>query len=174
MNPYPNDANPYSSPIDASLAVEDPSQLPVPRRGSLPVFCMVLFILDIVFLLIRVPVFLLGLAALLNPVRDPIVENTGIFEVATGGLMLLAGIPANIALLLKQRLGLILAWIAVIATVGSMGVGMAQGWIVFGQVPQGSAEAIGAVLGITIAMFVRGSLLALYVAALLKFTKAVS
>src|SRR6188768_4190877 len=97
--------NPYQSAQEAPRLSSN--------KPKLPTFALVMIIIDLVFLGFRVLFVLAGMAGLASGINDPMILRTGYFEVGTGLLMVLAGIPGDIALLLRQKWGVWLAWIKV-------------------------------------------------------------
>lgn len=84
---------------------------------------------------------------------------------------MLFGFVADVAILLRQRWGLIVGWFAAAATLASIAVGIWQATLL--QVPQGADAAAfraGATIGIAFTTLVRLGLLAAYVGALLSFS----
>lgn len=106
---------------------------------------------------------------------DPEVDAlraTGPWEAVTGLGIVVFGVTADVAILLRQRWGTIVGWFAVAATFASMAVGVWQATKL--EVPEGvDAEAfrIGAVIGVVVVSIVRLGLLAAYIGALLKFAE---
>ena len=169
-NPYLSPGpSPYAQPVAAAYAARDPNRLPV--------YCLVLFIMDLAFSLLRAPLVVMSVVGLYMMARGPadhdmsrMVAQTGLGEVLTGAAIVLCGVPANIALLCKQGWAVVLAWVAVVATLGSIAVGMWQLSFMVQQFPEGSAERIGAIMGGIFTGGFRVALLGLYAAALVVFT----
>ena len=170
MSDFPQPPNPYDSPVHGGYGQPYGQGARQRPADALPVFCIVMFIVDLVFSLIRVPLVLLGIVALQAPRLDPVMAQTGLLEVATGAAMVMFGIPADIAMLLKQKWGLILAWVKVAALLGSVGVAFWQISFILDQFPPGSPQRMGAFVGGGIAGVIRLSLIGLYVTAVVKFS----
>lgn len=171
MSNYPDPSNPYYSPAQGYLG-QTPSMYPppAPRRG-LPVLCLAVFIMDLVFCVIRVPLVGFGIVGLQMAPNDPMVVQTGIFEVLAGVGIVVCGIPGNIAMLAKQKWGVVLGWATVAATIASVCVGLWQMTFFLEQHAPGTLEYVGAIMGGVIVLGLRLSLLGLYVAALLWFAR---
>ena len=114
--------NPFASPY-ATL----PQRPRTPARASqLPMFSMVVLIIDLVFRFLRVVLVLfsvIGIWALgtANPLFF-----WGVLEIVTGGAMVIFGILGDSLVLAKKRIGLSLCWIALIATVANLIVGLCE------------------------------------------------
>ncbi len=152
--------------------------LPGRPPPALPVFCLVMFIIDLAFSIIRAPMVAMSIAGLymaaeglVDDAMTRMVTQTGLGEVLTGAAIVLFGVPANIGLLCKQRWAMILAWAAVAATVGSIAVGFWQLTFMVEQFPAGSPERVGATIGGAFTGLFRVALLGLYAAALVVFAR---
>jgi hypothetical protein len=128
-------------------------------------------IVDLVFSVLRMPLVGMGILGLMAAGSVPLIAQTGAFEVGTGVVIVLFGILANIALLYKQRWGLMLAWVKVVAGLGSVAVGWWQLSLMLGQFPEGSPQRVGAIIGGGFVGVLRIGLLGLYAAALVAFAK---
>ncbi len=170
-NPYLSPAaGPYGQPFTQASAHRS-----APR---LPTYCLVIFIMDLVFATLRAPLVLIGIVGLHMAAQGMIAEETGrmvfrtgLAEVLTSAGIVLFGIPANIGLLCKKPWGLILAWVVAAITVGSIGVGVWQLILMVQPIPEGSMERIAAGAGGLIAGTFRVVLLGLYVGALVVFAR---
>lgn len=171
MANFSDQPNPYDSPQYSSAGPSYEPIAPGRNASSLPVFCLVMFILDLAFSLLRVPIVALTLIALTAGDTTPLVVQTGLFEAITGIAMVAFGLTANVALLFKQRWGLMLGWAKVAAALSSVAVGWWQMAIVMGEFAEGSPERIGGFIGGGIAAVFRLGLLALYGGALVTFAK---
>lgn len=161
-NPYePTRSTPAGSMPYATASVARP----------MPVFCLVVFIIDLVLLGLRAMLVLLGFVGLQAAAGNPMVRETGVAEIATGAAMVLLGVSANVAMLARQSWGVYLAYLKVLATLGSCGVGIWQLTIMLQQFPEGSAERVGAMVGAAIAMMFRVALVVVYVTAVIMFSK---
>ena len=170
MSNFPDSPNPYGSPTHGHYGPQY-GYGPQGLASRLPIFCIVMFAIDLVFCFIRMLLVGAGIVGLLAAGGDPMVVETGLLEVATGAGMVLFGIPADIAMLVKQKWALVLAWVKVVATLGSVGVGLWQMSFILDQLPPGSAERIGGMIVGGIVTVIRLGLLALYVTALVMFAK---
>jgi hypothetical protein len=164
--------NPYApSTYKASLAGGPPQS--TPGRESLPTFCLVYFVIDLVFCCMRALLVLLGIVNLTAGmgVQDPMVKATLVYEVGAGLGMVLLGIPANLLMLFRQRAGVFLAIGKLLATFASFGVGIWQLSFIIANFPEGSPERIGAMVGAGMTMVLRLGLVAVYIGAIVTFWK---
>ena len=171
MSNFPDSPNPYGSPTHGHYGPQYGQVAPQGLASRLPIFCIVMFAIDLVFCFIRLLLVGVGIVGLQAAGGDPMVAQTGLLEIATGAGMVVFGIPADIAMLLKQKWGLILAWVKVVATLGSVGVGLWQLSFILDQFPPGSPQRIGGMVGGGIAVAIRLGLIAFYVAVLVRFAK---
>jgi hypothetical protein len=156
--------NPYSSPQFSGP--------PIGERRPLPVDVTILLVVDLLLLSLRAALVVFGLVGLTTvAMHDPMVLQTGWFEVGAGLAMVLLGFPADIALLARQRWGVWLAYGKVAATFGSIGVGIWQGTYFFQRFPANSPEMVGVIIGITLVSGWRVLLIAMYVFAILRFSR---
>lgn len=120
----PPPANPYLSP--ASVADTNQRRSVEPR----PTICVEVFVVSLIFCLLRLPTVLFGLMMLLQPQPPDAVANplqpTLPLEVLTGGAIVLFGLVANIALLLKQRWGVPIGYLTAVGSLANMGVALWQ------------------------------------------------
>jgi hypothetical protein len=141
-----------------------------------PTFSKVLFIIDLIFCILRIPMVLfavLGLIALRSGqgIDMPYSETVVVLEIASSCLIVVLGIPTDILLLLRRGWALGLGYATALATLPSVGVGTYEAWIQYQNLPAGSTPAygMGVILGGGVALGVRVLLLVLYVIALVKF-----
>jgi hypothetical protein len=146
--------------------------LPVVPVASdrLPVFSVAMLVSDLVFCGLRAVMVLLGVVGfvMLRGSGHPM-EKTVLPEVATGLLIAIPGIAANILLLTRYRVGIPFAVLALVGAAGSMVVGILQVQIQLQEVvevssPMGRFTMIGTVVGTT----VRLAHNSLYIAALVR------
>ena len=162
-------SNPYqASAVDSSAASDQPAQ-------PYPVFCRVMFILDLVFVGLRALGVAFGVIGMLMMQAaqqpDPMVAQTGMWEISTGLLIVIGGLLANGLMLSKSMSGAYFAVLKVIGVLGSYGVAVWQFSFVFDKFPEGSPERVGAVGGAVISMAVRFALLAAWVVAVFMFVR---
>ncbi|MBT4864978.1 MAG: hypothetical protein HON53_07670 [Planctomycetaceae bacterium] len=145
---------------------------PRPRRAKkgLPVFCMVVFIIDLVFCVLRIGFVALGLINYQN-LEGPLLESA-MFELITGAAIVLFGIAGNGLMLAKQAWAVALGWLNLGATLGSIGVGIWQASIFLDEMAQngGEAERIGGYIGAGFSILVRVGIIFTYLFALLKYS----
>ncbi len=175
MSSYPpyDPLNPYSSPAESGGVGRRV------RSDSLPTYVVAVMIIDLCLCVLRsvlVGFSVLGMVMLMQEGPGPAnakfeaVRASVPWEVATGIGIVVFGMVANVAILLRQRWGIIVGWFAVGATLASMAVGIWQATAM--QLPQGVDEdafRIGATIGVVFTTVFRLGLLAAYVGALLRF-----
>ncbi len=157
-------ANPYAPP----LRLDTTPASSVPR--SLPVFCTIVFVIDLVLCSLRTLLVLIAIPGymLLKQDHHPLAP-TAIFEILAGAGIVLSGIPANIGLLLRRSWGVPLAYASAAATLLSIIVGAWQANITLNQFQPGSAELIGGLIGGGAMLAVRLGILGLFVMAVALF-----
>lgn len=162
-SPY-DSRNPYSAPLSAQ-----PLLHPSPREG-LPGFAKAMFIIDLIFCTLRLPMVLLAFVgyATLQQRNDPLL-STVVGEIAAGIGIVLFGIPANILALLRVRMAVWLAALSLIATAGSIAVGIWQGTFKIDEFPVGTPQRMGAVVGLALAIIIRVGLAGAYLGAVVQF-----
>jgi len=158
--------NPYATPTQAGA----PQQM-MPER-PIPGFCKVMFIIAIVFCVIRLLLVLLAIPgyAILKQQGDPMLD-TVFFEVATGIAMVLFGLPANVLMLRKNQMGIILGYLYVLSVAASWCVGLWQLSFVINTFPEGSPERLGAMMSGVIVAGIRLTLVGIYIAAIMSFSR---
>ena len=161
---------PPTNPYQPSYATYAP-QMHAPAK--LPTFCLVMFILGLVFAVLRVPLVIMG--AFTWFALQPNAENQALFtsvpfEVLTGAAISLFGIPGNIGMLLKQRWGVVLGFLTVAASLASLGVALWQLSLMF-QVTDDPAERAGFVGGAAVTLLIRITIIGLYALAILKLSQ---
>jgi hypothetical protein len=176
MSSLPPSPNPYDAPYYGGQNQPYPQQITPPyapyppkRASALPTFCFVIFILDLVFCGLRIPLVALSMVGAQMAQNDPMVARTGSMEILTGAAIALFGISAGVAFLCKQKWGAILGWLTCLATLASIGVGVWQASYMIDKFPANSPQRIGAVVGGGISCLVRLALLGLYAFAIVKF-----
>ncbi len=144
-----------------------------PTVPSLPTFCTVYFIIDLIFSFLRAIMAMFGVVAMAGPIaqENAMVQQTVMYEVASGIGIALLGIPANFLMLFKKRIGAYLAGGKILFTLMSLAVGLWQMSFAMNQFPEGSPERIGAVIGALFAITIRLGLLGLYIGAIVTFWK---
>lgn len=148
---------------------------PIARRRSakLPTFCLVMFIIDLIFCCLRVLFVILGVVGyqMLKQQGDPMAD-TALYEIVTGGLIVLFGIPANGLMLAKQKWAVFLGWLTLVVTFASIAVGIWQASVMMdGIAANGNeAEQVGGYIGAGFSIIVRLGIVICYAIALLKFS----
>lgn len=155
------DLNPYQSPILAAQVIA-----PSP---PLPTYCFVMAIIDLVLLGLRSILVVAGIVGIFVAPEDQMVLQTGMFEVGSGLIMVLAGLTANIGMLMKKSWAVPFGYIKTFAALTSIGVAVWQLSMVAPNFPVGSPEFIGFMIGVAISLGIRGGLIIAYFVALVKF-----
>lgn len=157
-----------------------------PRRpkkkgsDSLPVLCVVVFIMDLVFMALRALMVLGGVAGFMflrnNPNTPSALLTSAVFEIAFGAGMALFGIIGSGAMLARQRWGMIPAALKIMANLGSVGVAVWQLSMIdqIAPAPPNMDPATfrtAQMAGAAFALIVRLGLLGLYAAAVVAFMR---
>jgi len=136
---------------------------------SMPTYAKVVIIIDLVFCSLRlllVPLSIFGMTVI-EP-SDPLYP-TAIFEILTLLGIALFGIPGNALLLMGKPIGILLVGLAILATIGSIGVGFWQMPIMLDEFPPGSPERTGGMIGGVVVALIRLGIIVMVGAALMKF-----
>jgi hypothetical protein len=137
----------------------------------MPTYITVILVIDLLLLLLRALFVMMGLIGLLSGMaRDAMVVDTGWYEVASGVLMVVAGLPANVAMLAQQRWGVWLAWAKVVGTLGSIGVGIWQLTYFAERYAVDSPEFAGVIIGAVLVVGWRLALVGIYCFAVVQFS----
>lgn len=173
--------NPYNSPIYGNPGQSTPDPFghrPVVK--TLGTFVLTILIIDLVLCCLRLILAALGLAGFaMIPADDPMYA-TVVFEVGTGFAIALFGIPANLLILLKKRIGIYVAIVKIFFTLANILVGIWQASLQFGPMtsevegPERAGMMVGFMIGVGFVVVFRLVLMGLYVAALVKANKALS
>lgn len=174
MSSYPpyDPLNPYRAPFASGAAGTRV------RSDSLPTYVVVMMIIDLCLCALRGVLVVFSIIGLMVLMREPpgvvgtpdVMRTTAPLEVATGIGIVVFGLVANVAILLRQRWGVIVGWFAAGATLASIAVGIWQSTAM--QPPAGvdaDAFRLGATIGVVFTTLFRLGLLAAYVWALLRF-----
>jgi hypothetical protein len=162
MSYPPEGQNPYSSPQAQGM---------VPRATTpgIPTFSKVMFILDLVFCGLRVPLAMLSIIGMsVIPPNHPLYP-TVLFEVATNVAIAVLGLPANILCLMRKPMGVWLGVMALLAVGGNVAVGAWQLSLQGPGGPFGNAQAGAVMIGAMIGMLVRVGINIAWVVALVQF-----
>jgi hypothetical protein len=164
----PSPVNPYQPPPGAGGV--SPAGM-----KAFPVFVRVVVLADLLLLIFRALLVVGGVLGILSVGNEaPLIAQTGWFEVGSGALMVLAGFPADIAMLLRQGWAVFLAYVKVAATFASIIVGIWQMTFFLQTFQPGSPEYVGGLMGAGVTVVVRVGLLALYVAAVVWYSRWLS
>jgi hypothetical protein len=173
--------NPYNSPIYGELAHGTPDPFGRgPAVRSLGTFVLTILIIDLVLCSLRLIMAALGVAGYAFIAPDDPMRATVIFEVGTGLAIALFGIPANLLILLKNRIGIYVAVIKIVFTLANMLVGIWQAFLQFGPMsgdvegPERAGMLVGFMIGVGFVVVFRFVLMGLYIAALVKANKVLS
>lgn len=168
MSQFPQDfENPYAA---TSLPAQRYAQSEAPLQPRLPGFCKVVFIFDLVFCILRLPLAALGVVGYFAMIQenpgDPLLA-TVIFEIVTGAGIVAFGITGNSLLLAQKSWGVYLGFLAVIFTIGSIAAGLWQLWLAMQPMPPKMQAA--AMVGGAITLGIRLGINALVCIALVRF-----
>lgn len=153
----------------APYAASTPGYADYNQPSPLPTFVKVVAIIDLVFCGIRlllVPLSIYGMT-IIDP-GDPLYP-TAVFEVLTLLGISLFGIPGNALILMGKPIGILLVALAIVATIGSIGVGFWQLPIMLDEFPQGSPERTGGVIGGVVVALIRVGIIMMVGFALMQF-----
>jgi len=156
-----------------------------PREQRLPGFVTGYMITDLVLCSLRALAVLMGIVGYLAiqqnanipgvPKPDSPLAQTAIFEILTGLGIVVFGFAANIMILRKNPSGIVFGYLALLATVASMAVGIWQSSVMAEDAaPPGSPEAAAVVVGVVLAIVFRVVLAVLYFVALSMARKALA
>ena len=168
-------SGPPNNPYDAPQAYQDPARRPQ-QPTPFPVYCTVIFIIDLVLLGLRALLVLLGIVGLIaisnmpEAQQDPMVMQTAAAEIASGACMVLFGGLAAIFLLMRQRWAVVLAYLKIVAVLGSIAVGLWQITFTIEQFNR-PEEKMGAMIGAGVVVLIRLTLIGAYAFALHLFVK---
>lgn len=169
MSQFPDEGNvnPFVPPQSLSPRV------PVVRSNAgLPTFCKVMFILDLIFCFMRLPLVLFAIPGYfaLRKSGDPMLQ-TVVYEIATGAGIVVSGFAADILMLMRSRSAATLGWFCLAVTLASFGVGCWQANLQLARMVPGSPQMIGGFVGLGLVLTVRATLLLLYAIAISKFSQ---
>ncbi len=133
----------------------------MPAQNTELGFAKVMVIIDLVFCSIRLSLAFLSVVCQATIKPDNPIYEAVIFEAITGFAIAVIGIPAAILLLRRVRFGVMLGWLAVAAAAASIIVGIWQGMLIAGNMPEEAAK-VGATIIVTIAVLFRIALLVMY------------
>jgi len=144
-------------------AVNTPPALPQENKtGSckLPGFVMGFVIADLVFCFVRIFIALLSIVGMVGISRTSPIFYSGMFEILFNSMIVIFGLSGNILILCKKPLGVKLAYINIMATIGGMLVGI---WQVLSMFDTGDkAKFIGAIIGLLMMVMARSVILGFY------------
>lgn len=158
-------SNPYTAPLS-----QEPGQRAAGAARPYPVYCAILFSVDLVFCGLRLLLLGLSIAGWSAMAADDPLRPTAIFEIVAGAGIVVFGIPGNLLLLLRRTFAVVLAYILVGFTVLSVLVGIWQLALTF-PMQDDPAVRIGIVLGGGFMLVVRLALLGAYTYALVVFSR---
>lgn len=160
--------NPYAPSSYAEFAPAGPA------HAKMPGFCLAMFVVSLIFCVLRIPVVALGAigwmqiaAGRVEP--SPVLASVP-FEVLSGAAIVLFGLIGNTAMLLKQRWGIVVGYLTVFSSVCSMGVAVWQLSYLF-QDTAGLPQQAGVVSGGAFTLLIRIAIVGLYAAAIMTFSK---
>ncbi len=142
-------------------------------RTKLPPYCTTMFIVSLVFSVIRVPLVFLsavGIAGLVAGEASTGIIVAGFLELFSGMGMAVFGIAGNIALLLRKTWGLTLAY-CLVASVLLSYLGAFLSVMRMAETAEDPAMRIGMFVGALGMLTIRAAILVAYVVAILKFSE---
>ena len=157
--------NPYASPFGGQAA-----RWPGQPNAGLPIFAKVMFIIDLVFCGLRIPIVLIGIVGYgsLLQAKDPLLP-TALGEIVSGLGIALFGIAGDVLALLRKPWAVWLCCLALLSTFASLGVALWQVTIQGSNFPAGSPQRMGFYIGVGFVLIIRLTIIALYSAALVQF-----
>jgi hypothetical protein len=159
LNPYSTSYGDYAPPVQTAV--------------RLPTFCLVMFILSLIFAILRIPVVAFGIYNWLSvrpgQINDAILV-TAPFEILAGAAIVLFGIPGNIGMLVQRRWGVVLGFLTVFSSLFSLAVALWQLLVLYQSVSN-SAQQAGFLVGAMITLVIRGTLIGLFALAVLMMHK---
>lgn len=175
-NPFGNQ-NPYMPPQGQWGQQPGPWGPPSGYTPDMPGFCKVMFIVSLVFCLLRAIFVALGFIGMGVMKPDDPLMKAAFLEIGTGLGMVLCGVPGNTLLLFKNQIGFYLGWGLIACTVGSILTGIVELFLTGGNMAGGpppppgmeTAQLVGVIIGGGISILIRGSIIVAYATALLKF-----
>ena len=159
--------NPYSAP-QIIPAESGPSA--EPGRQSMPGFCKTIFIIELVFCVIRLGLVSFGIYSFQDMANLPApLEQTVIYEIATGAGIAVFGIVGMGLLLARVNLGVVFGFLDAASTVASVIVGWWQLSFVAEQFAPDAPQTMGIYIGGGITTVIRLAIAVLLVVALVKY-----
>jgi hypothetical protein len=182
-SPYGSQPNPFGNPnpYQAPQGQWGPSPGPWgPSTGyppDVPGFCTVMFIVSLIFCLLRAAIVALGFIGMGMLKADDPALKTAVLEIGSGLGMVLCGVPGNALLLFKNQVGFYLGWGLIAFTIANMLSAIATIMVSGGNIGGGppppagmeNAHLVGMIIGGSCSLIIRCSILVAYAAALLKF-----
>ncbi len=150
----------FEDALDPQLADEGE------QRPGLPVFSLVMVIVDMCLSGLRVPLVILSFHGWSRMGPSHPLAATAPWEAITGTLLALTGLSAGALLLSRKKTGIYLGILAMASVVGNLVVAGVQIAIQLKGVPMGSPHATGMIIGAAFVMILRLGENALYAAAL--------
>jgi hypothetical protein len=169
--PFQPPTNPSTNPYAPSYPGYASAMRP---NDSMPTFCLTMFIISLCLCLLRIPVVIFGVFGWMGleatgQANQPIALTVP-FEVLSGAAIVVLGISANVGLLLKQRWGVSLGYLTVVACFISMALALWQLSILF-QATTDDAQRVGFVVGAVLTLIIRLTIVGLWLSAVLKFSR---
>jgi hypothetical protein len=173
-NPFGNQ-NPYMPP--QGQWNQQPGQWGAPEgyAPGVPVFCTVMFVVSLVFCIIRSLFVALGFVGMGMMKPDDPLLKAAFLEIGTGLGMVLCGVPGNALLLFKNQIGFYLGWGLIACTIGSILTGIVEMALTGGNMgrppPPGAENAllVFTIFVATITVLIRLGIIVAYGAALIQF-----
>ncbi len=155
----------YSSPLGGQALAGIKRTNP-----AVPTFAKIVFIIDLVFSGVRLPLGLFGILGyqVLKESHSPLVPTIP-FEIACALGVAVFGVTADILGLMRKPAAVWVGCLALLATLGSQGVGLWQVGIQSEQFPADSPQRVGFYIGAGFMLIFRLSIAAAYIAAIVQF-----
>lgn len=134
--------NPFALPPSAT-----PPQIAYPV-DQFPKFSLVVLIVDLAMRTLRMLMVVLSIMGVVAMGQGNPMHFWGILEIVTGLLMVVFGLSGDVLVLTKQRWGLYLCWIAALASIASILVGLCEVPLIWeaqlngGRLPPGQENAV--------------------------------
>lgn len=174
MDPSSAENNPYAATPTAPAS--SPWSAPVQPRGNpFPVYALVMFIVSIIFCVLRLLIVVFGMLGVVMMLQQGADQRdaaiNGLLEVATGAAMVFFGLLGNGLMLARKKMGYYFGWLLLLSVVGNILVGLAQLGTMFENLEPGSPEFIAGGVSLVLVLVIRVGIAVAYAIALLQFEK---
>ncbi|MCE5277754.1 MAG: hypothetical protein ABFD92_15800 [Planctomycetaceae bacterium] len=149
-----------------------PSPYVIPQqRSGLSGFVKGFTIADLVLCSVRAILVIFSVIGWASLSRSNELYQTAVFEVLSGLGIALLGVPGNILILMKKKIGCALGWGNIVFTGMSIAVALWQAPMLHKM--QSGAEAAGFIGGAILAVLVRVGLLVIYIVTVVRASKEI-